>query len=324
MNWCLRMRRFGMLAAVLLGFGSGAQAADAVTVGMVGKASTLNWPIYIGLAKQTFDAEKVKVDLVFIPSNAGLQQQLAAGSVHLGVASGLVDPIRAINRGSQVAIVRIDGQFAPYALLANSKVGSIKDLAGKTISVGGANDITRSYLERMLLPNGVKAGSYDLVYAGSTAARFAALQSGAADAAILTTPQSFMAEAAGFKNLGLAVEYAPDFPFSGSVANIAWAQANRETLKKFLSAYTKAIEWFYDDKNRVEAIEIMVKASGNKENDVAMAYDFLRKVEVFEKTGAVSKRKLKTVVDALTANGDLPAGFDAGRLVKADLANVVD
>jgi NitT/TauT family transport system substrate-binding protein len=37
-------------------------------------------------------------------------------------------------------------------------------LRGKTIMVGGEKDITRVYLERMLTPNGIKAGEYDLLY----------------------------------------------------------------------------------------------------------------------------------------------------------------
>jgi hypothetical protein len=71
-------------------------------------------------------------------------------------------------------------------------------------------DITRVYLERMLTTNGIKAGEYDLLYAGSTLARFAALQSGAVSAAILFS-LNFRAEAAGFTNLGFIVDYARIF-----------------------------------------------------------------------------------------------------------------
>src|SRR5262249_55971727 len=78
-----------------------------------------------------------------------------------------------IFEGAPIAVVRIEGQVPPYALLAQRTIKTIAELRGKTIMVGGEKDITRGYLERMLTPNGIKAGEYDLLYAGSTLARFA-------------------------------------------------------------------------------------------------------------------------------------------------------
>jgi hypothetical protein len=68
-------------------------------------------------------------------------------------------------------------QAPPYALLAKRDIKSIKELAGKTIIVGGAKDITRIFVDRMLAANGLKAPAFDYVFAGATNARFSALQS---------------------------------------------------------------------------------------------------------------------------------------------------
>ena len=45
-------------------------------------------------------------------------QQLAAGSLDITMSTGLVDPIRAIDKGAPLAIVRLEVQAPPYALLA--------------------------------------------------------------------------------------------------------------------------------------------------------------------------------------------------------------
>ena len=95
------------------------------------------------------------------------------------------------------------------------------------ISLGGPKDITSIYVERMLAPHGVKPGEFDMVFAGATSARASALQAGAVDAAILLPPFNFQAEAAGFNELGLTVDYAPELPFSGTVVNRNWAAKNR-------------------------------------------------------------------------------------------------
>ena len=127
-----------------------ADAADTVILGSVGSASTNLWPVYIGINKGLFAAEDIKVDLVFAQSNAAVHQQLAAGSVNFAINTGLVDPIRAIEKGASAAIVRIEVQGPPYILLGRSSIKSMKELKGKTISLGGAKDITRIFVERML------------------------------------------------------------------------------------------------------------------------------------------------------------------------------
>ncbi|HXL48211.1 MAG TPA: ABC transporter substrate-binding protein, partial [Xanthobacteraceae bacterium] len=159
--------------------------AETVTVGLVGAVSSTHWPVYIGLTKGYFAAEDLTPDLVFIQSSAALVQQLTGGSLDLALSTGLADPIRAIDKGSPIAIIRIEMQAPPYALLAKPPIKRWSELKGKTISIGGPKDITRIYLERMAVPNGLKAGDYDTVFAGATSARFSALQSGAVDAAIL-------------------------------------------------------------------------------------------------------------------------------------------
>jgi NitT/TauT family transport system substrate-binding protein len=301
-----------------------ARAGDTVIVGAVGSASTNLWPVHIGIKKGFFSAEDLAIDLVSAQSNTAVVQQLAAGSVNVSVATGLVDPIRASDKGAPVAIVRIDVQAPPYALLAKPEIKGIAELKGKTISVGGAKDITRIFLERMLAPHGVNPGEFDMIFAGATSARFSALQSGAVDAALLTSPFSFHAETAGFTNLGTTTQYVRDLPFSGVIVNRNWAQANPGEAEKFLAAYTRSIGWFRDAHNRAEAVKIMVAVSGLNLQDVETSYDFLYEGDFFEPTGIVSRSKLANLLKALRDLGDIEGSTDIDRLLMPTLARVSD
>src|SRR6185503_14879587 len=156
------------------------------------------------------------------------------------MSTGLVDPIRAVAQKAPLAIVRLEVQAPPYALVAKPTIKALKDLKGKVISLGGPKDITKIYVERMLAPHGVKPGEFDMVYAGATSARASALQAGAVDAAILLPPFNFHATAAGFNELGLTVDYAPELPFSGTVINRNWAGKNPDILKRILAALLKS------------------------------------------------------------------------------------
>jgi len=301
-----------------------ADAADTVSVGSVDATSANLWPLHIAIKNGYFDAAGIKIDLVFAQSNASVIQQLAAGSYNVAPTAGMVDPIRAIDKGAPVALVRIVIQSPPYALLAKPDIKKIEDLRGKTIIVGGAKDITRIFTERMLAPHGLKSGDYDYVFAGATSARFAALKSGAVDAALLTMPFNFFAETAGYSNLGFTFDVLPDMPFAGMAVNRPWAEAHADVLKRFLDAYNKGVAWFYDPKNREAAVKLQMEVSKIQQDDVEKAYAFLHDKKLFEPTGAISKKKVGTVVDALRDLGDLPADFKVDGLLLPGATHVTD
>jgi ABC-type nitrate/sulfonate/bicarbonate transport system substrate-binding protein len=312
-----------LVGAAVVG-AAAARAADTVSVGSVDATSANLWPLHIAVSNGFFDAAGIKIDLVFAQSNASVIQQLAAGSYNVAPSAGLVDPIRAIEKGAPIALVRIVIQAPPYALLAKPEIKTIQDLKGKTIIIGGAKDITRIFTERMLEPHGLKSTDYDYVFAGATSARFAALKSGAVDAALLTTPFSFFAESAGFANLGFTFDVLPDMPFAGIAVNRAWAESHADVVKRFLDAYNKAVLWFDDPNNREAAVRIQMDTSKIEQDDVERAYAFLHDRKLFETTGEVSKRKVGTVIDALRDLGDLPSDFQVDRLLLPGMSRVSD
>jgi ABC-type nitrate/sulfonate/bicarbonate transport system substrate-binding protein len=298
--------------------------AETVTIGLVGTASATHWPIYSGLKLGYYEQAGLKLDMVFTPSSGALIQQLAAGSLEACLSTGIVDPIYAIDKGAPMAIVRLEIQSPPYALIAKPSIKDIKDLKGKTIMIDGPKGITKIYVERMLAKNGIKPSDFDPLYAGATAARFAALKSGAIDATVLLPPFNFYAESAGFKTLGLTIDYTPELPFSGAVVNKAWAASHRATLDKLLDVHNRSMAWFLDRKNRDAAIAVMVEASKQKQEDIAKAYDFLTEHKFFDGTGKVSKTKMNGLLTALRQLGDVSAGLTVEKLIMPGVTQLSD
>jgi NitT/TauT family transport system substrate-binding protein len=312
-----------LMVAVLVSVAP-ARAADKVIIGTVGSASANLWPLFIGLGKGFFAAENVDVELVYVPASAAVIQQLTAGSLDITMSSGLVDPIRAIDRGADIGIARFEVQAPPYVMTAKSNIKRLEDLRGKIISVGGAKDITRIYAERMLAPHGLKSGDYDFVYAGATTARAQALLSGAVDAAILLPPSNFQVQAAGFNDVGLTIEYAPELAFSGTVVNKVWAAGHKDLLNRVLAVQSKSTEYLYAQGNRDEVVQILIKASGLKQEDVEKSYDFFRKNDFFDRTGKISGVKLGALVDALLSLGDLQARGNIERFLLPGVAQLAN
>jgi NitT/TauT family transport system substrate-binding protein len=322
--WC-QLRQVALSAVVLAGLAAqAARAAEPVTIGSVGQASANLWPELIALDQGFYAAEGLQVDIVYIQSSAALVQQLAAGSLGIATQTGLADPLRAVGMGAPIAVVRIDVQAPPYDLVAKPNITNMKELKGKVISLGGPKDITRIYVERMLAPSGINTGDVDMVFAGATTARASALLAGAVDAAILLPPFNFQAEAKGFNSLGLTVDYVKDLPFSGTAVNVAWANANKETLEKLLRAKSKSIAWFEDEQNRDGALRILKSASSLNQDDVYKAYKFFHDGHFFEPTGKVSRAKLHALAKAMESLGDLPGALDVDKLVLPGVTQMTD
>ena len=190
------------------------------------------WAIYVAVHKGFFAAEGLDLELNFAQSGAAVTQQLTGGSLDVALSVGITDPIRAIDKGAPLALIRVIGNSPPYVLIGKPGLKSIADLKGKIISVGADNDITTVYFEKMMAANGFKKGDYDTIPAGVAAARFAALKAGVVDAAIVLPPLNFQATAQGFVTLGLAADYVKDIPFTGMAVHRRWAAANMSAAKR--------------------------------------------------------------------------------------------
>jgi len=298
-------------------------AADKVVAGSLGGQAPL-WAIYVAVHKGFFAAEGLDLELNFAQSGAAVTQQLTAGSLDVALSVGITDPIRAIDKGASLALIRVVGNAAPYVLIGKPSLRSIADLKGKTISVGADNDITTVYFERMMAANGLKKGDYDTLPAGVAAARLAALKAGVVDAAVVLPPLNFQATAAGLVTLGLAADYVKDIPFTGMAVHRRWAAANIPAAKRVLAATDKAVAWLADPSHRDEAIDLLVKAARSSKDDAEGSYDYLRRIEYFEPSSQVSRRKLRNLVELEQRAKSIAPAFTIDRLVMPGLTDLSD
>jgi ABC-type nitrate/sulfonate/bicarbonate transport system substrate-binding protein len=190
------------------------------------------------------------------------------------------------------------------------------------VSLGGTTDISAINFSHMAAAAGLAKSDYDVIVIGATPGRLAGLKAGAFAATLLLPPVLFEAETAGFKSIRLAVEDNKDIPFAGFEVNRAWAEAHMATAKGLLGAFDKSVQWFYDDKNRGEAIAILAKASKQSDDDVGKTYDFFRKIKFFAPTPKVSRTLLTNLMKAEMAIGARDHMVDPARLVMPGLGEL--
>jgi ABC-type nitrate/sulfonate/bicarbonate transport system substrate-binding protein len=292
---------FGSASLELLS-ATDAKAETKIVEGYVSDGA-LQWPEYIADSFGWFKENGVSLEMLAVGSGAATQ--LAAGSINLGY-SGFPDFIRATNQGAPIKIVINGCGEPPYAIYAKPSIKTIADLKGKIVSIGGVKDITLAYTSAFLAKGGVKSTDVDFIYAKATPDRFAALMGGGADAAILYPPFTFRAAAAGMTNLGDVQAALPGFPFTVWATNTDWAAKNRDALLAYVKTYGRAVRWLYDDANKAQAIDLLVKYSHATPKDASDTYDyFVTKLHAFSRTGLIDNAAYKTMGDALVESGDL-------------------
>jgi NitT/TauT family transport system substrate-binding protein len=324
------MRAFLLRLAVLAGLAAtacfaphAARAADTITFGAPGAPTGTLWPLYVGIDQGFFAAENLAIDIVFARSSANVIQQIAAGSLDLG-ETGALDPVRAIDQGADVAIFCIQATPSPYGLVVKPGIKSVHDLKGKLVAVGLAVDIARNYLDAILVANGMADSDIDSLPSTSTAARLAAMESGAAVAGMLTAPALFRAQSDGFVLLALSSDYPTKFPFEAVSINRSWAASHAEAARKYLAAQGKSIAWLYDSKNRDAAIAIMVKASGDSADDVGKSLDLYRRIDFFDRDTAISKAGMRAAITLLQEHGDIKDPLAVEQLIVPEISRFRD
>ena len=318
-------RRLGALVVLALALAApAAEAAQTIETGLIGSAQAGGWPYYIGIRKGFFADAGVSLDVVYVPTAAGLVQQLAAGSLDI-VNIGVVEPIHAIARGAPVAIVRVTGSVPPYDVVARPEIKTIRDLKGHTVVIGGLLDINRVYLERVLKAGGLKDSDIEITVIGNTAGRYAAIQSNAAQATMLVPPFNFVAESAGFTNLGTMMQFASDLPFGSTDVSLAFARQHPDALKAFVAALDKGIAWFNDPANRDAAIDLLAAEMTTPNRDqIALSYDFFKKIGYFPSDAAVSRKKLDALMEDMTAIGDTDGKVPFEKLLLPGITKIAD
>lgn len=285
-----------------------AQQAGKLVVGETSRTAT-TWPDSIAQAQGYFEREHLSVEYVFTGNNAAVTQQVVAGSLDFGITT-IETAIRAIEQNAPIVMVSSGMLKFPYTYMAAPSIAKPADLRGKKAILDLPKSMLSFTWRRWLESNKVPPESIDLVYDGSSTNRFAALVSGAVQAAVLTQPLDFLAADKGFRHLFDTSSFARTFGFTAAVARTNWLAdpANVAKLKGYLRAVARGTEYFYDRKNRDAAVALLVSFAKVDPSVAQRTYDYYTTdIKPFAKNAALPDEYVNSVANYLVAAGDLPA-----------------
>jgi NitT/TauT family transport system substrate-binding protein len=200
-----------------------------------------------------FEKYGLKAELVLVPGGTRGMQALVSGSTHFAQGSA-TSPISLRMQGGDVAIIAAALNKFPFSLVAQKQIRRPSDLIGKKIGIvnfGGSNELAVVLaLKEWKIPR----QSVSLVPAGEAAYRLVAMTAGNLDATVLSPPYTTEAARLGFNILAHMSEM--DLPFPQTVITVrrSFMEKNRETVKRFVRAYSDAIYQFTTQKQQGMAI----------------------------------------------------------------------
>ncbi len=276
--------------------------------------SSAEWPFYIANDAGFFRQEGLHPSVVITGSTVSTINQIATGDLNFATA-GTDSVVNAVARKLAIKIVAPSMVTPPYSLMVPPSITNWQQLKGKTISLATKQEITAIAFRMMAKANHLDWNSdFSITLAGSTPARYAALQSGNVQGAMLGQPFNFTAEAQGMRTLDESYNYMKVWMFDGISINPAWASAHRATVVRFIRALRKATEYGYT--HRDDAIRILATETRSDRAIVERTYDLdFGKWHAYARNAQLDPKNVQGVIDGVVAQGVLPAPIPLSDLI---------
>jgi NitT/TauT family transport system substrate-binding protein len=188
-----------------------------------------------------FADEGIDAELEYIATSTTFTQALVAGEMQMGMG-GLEALVTSNAAGADLVGLAVSTDRFVFRLYARPGIHSLADLRGQRLAVARTGSTSYTAAQLLLRRAGLEAGrDVEMLSAGGTPEMYAALDSGAAQAALLPPPMSFQADAAGYAVLADTIE--EDLPFHQSllISTRRYVAEREDVVRRVVRAYVRAV-----------------------------------------------------------------------------------
>ena len=202
---------------------------------------------YLAKDAMIFEKYGLYVDPVYIAGGSRMAQAIIAGEFALALAGGNIVNVNL--SGGDVVIIGGVVNVPSFYLFAQPAIKSSEDLKGKALGItryGASTDVSlRAYLKKSGLEPDREV---KILQMGGQPEILAGMQAGVIQGGILSSPGDFKAKKAGFVMLANFAKEGIDYPTTSLVSTRSTIKKDRETVKRFLMAYSEAVDRLFRDK----------------------------------------------------------------------------
>jgi ABC-type nitrate/sulfonate/bicarbonate transport system substrate-binding protein len=202
---------------------------------------------YLAKDAKIFDKYGLDVDPVYVAGGSRVSQAVIAGEFTLALAGGNI--VFANLAGGDIVTIGGVVNVPSFYLFVQPSIKSQEQLRGKVLGItryGASTDFTLRYLLKKwgLEPD----RDVKILQMGGQPEIFAGMQAGVIQGGILSSPGDFKARKAGFSLLANFAKVGLDYPTTSLVSTRSTIKKDRETVKRYLMAYSEAVDRLFRDK----------------------------------------------------------------------------
>lgn len=262
--------------------------AQQVRIAYVGEGIH-NTPLYIA-QKYNWFGSKIDIKVERYGDFNMILQMLSSGNLETTFIATALSVFNASRANMDIAVARVVVNEFPGALIANNPYTSLK---GLKISYAGPAPEQIVYMEKLLEKYNTKLTEFETIFANSTPLRYGILLSNNADAVILNPPLEIKALNTGrFFNLGYVSDFKTELPWAMMAFDRKWIDRNKAVGIEIVAIYDKAIEYFYDIKNKEEIIDLFAKRIKISKEEATKGYELYFNNRYFSTEHVISKKKM--------------------------------
>ena len=217
-------------------------------------------PALAAVQQGMFERQGLKVEILFTANSDEQRAGLAKGEFEIAQAA-VDNAVAMVELAKEDVVIVTGGDSSMNEFIVQPDVRSFKDLKGHTLLVDALNTAYALQLKKILLMNGLKEGAdYKINPIGGTALRLKGMRENKAyKAAMLNPPFSIDARAAGLKSMGRAADLLGAYQATGTFVLRDWANANRDTLERYIAGFIEGNRWAVAPENRDAAVKILAE-----------------------------------------------------------------
>jgi ABC-type nitrate/sulfonate/bicarbonate transport system substrate-binding protein len=261
----------GAVVAALAGMAPAAHAQTAVKVMSFRSITTL--PLFAAQAKGFFSRQGLTVEVLAAPNSREQREGLAQG--RFDIVQSAADNAVAMVEAAKLDVILVAGNDSGFQyVFVQPDIGSYDDIRGKNVVVDAPDTAFALLLYKVLQNNGLKRGDYTVKSVGGTTQRLEAMTKDKGNAAgLLNPPYSFQAEKAGMKNWGSTVKMLGPYQSGSTFVLRSWAQANGDTLVRYVRAFIEGSRWVRDPANKAEVVTLLADRLKLSPDVAAQSYE---------------------------------------------------
>ena len=221
--------------------------------------------------------------------------------------------VRAALAGSDAVAIAAEFNDPIYSLVARPEIARIADLKGRIVALADPGGSITYSMRKLLALHGVREADLQVKTIDGTPARLNCLRHGGCDAVPLGQPQDLVAQAEGYRLLGISNDAVPPHLYTVTAARRSWAAANPDLVVRYVRALSAAFATIHDPTKRGSVVAAIVDITGAPPAIAAQVLELYSRPgrKVLPSRGEIDVKGLERVIafmgEAGQLKGPLPA-----------------